>query len=63
MVNKVPSSRHLQKRLYTVFQDPKRSGKSRHAAPLLAIHKIALNINRLSLGGRPVFATENKSSI
>ena len=36
MLNSVSSSRHLQKRLYTVFQEPKRSGKSRHAEPLLA---------------------------
>ena len=61
MLNSVSSSRHLQKRLYTVFQEPKRSGKSRHAEPLLASHKMALNISQLEAQiVKPVFL-DNKN--
>ena len=40
-------------RLYTLFQDPNRSGKSRQGAPVFKIQMIALIIIRLSLAGRP----------
>lgn len=60
IVNKVPLLCHLQKRMYIVFHEPKRYGKSRHRAPLLVIHNMALNISLLSVGGSPVFAFEIK---
>jgi len=47
------SSRHLQKREYTVFHDPYRSGNSRHCAPLRTIHIIPFSIVRSSLLGLP----------
>jgi hypothetical protein len=37
----------------TEFHSPKRSGKSRHGAPVLAIHKTALMKPRLSSAVRP----------
>ena len=46
---------HSLKRLYTVFQGPKRSGRSRHGAPVLAIHITALMNSRSSRSeGRPL---------
>ena len=48
------SSCHLQNFLYTVFHLPYRSGRSRHGAPLRAIHKIPFHTVRASYEGRPI---------
>ena len=51
--SQMPRFVHLEYRLYTLFQDPNRSGKSRQGAPVFRIQMIALIIIRLSLAGRP----------
>jgi len=48
-----PRSDHLEKRLYTLFHGPKLRGKSRHGAPVRAIHKTASTNSRLSLAVTP----------
>ena len=51
--SQMPRFVHLEYRLYTLFQDPNRSGKSRQGAPVFRIQMMALIITRLSLAGRP----------
>ena len=51
--SQIPRFVHREYRLYTLFHEPKRSGKSRQGAPVLTIQRIALIIIRLSLAGRP----------
>ena len=51
--SQIPRFVHREYRLYTLFQDPNRSGKSRQGAPVFTIQMIALIIIRLSLAGRP----------
>ena len=51
--SQIPRFVHREYRLYTLFQDPKRSGKSRHGAPVFRIQMMALIIILLSLAGRP----------
>ena len=51
--SQMPRFVHLEYRLYTLFQDPNRSGKSRQGAPVFRIQIIALIIIRFSLAGRP----------
>lgn len=48
-----PRLAHRLNRWNTEFHSPKRSGKSRHGAPVLAIHKTALIKQRLSSAVRP----------
>ena len=43
-----PRSDQRAKRLYALFQGPKRSGKSRHGEPVRATHSTASTNNRLS---------------
>ena len=51
--SQIPRFVHREYRLYTLFQEPNRSGKSRQGAPVFAIQMMALIIIRLSLAGRP----------
>lgn len=51
--SQMPRFVHREYRLYTLFQDPNRSGKSRQGAPVFRIQIMALIIIRLSLAGRP----------
>lgn len=51
--SQMPRLYHLEYRLYTLFHDPYRSGKSRQGAPVFRIQITALIIIRLSLAGRP----------
>ena len=51
--SQIPCFVHLEYRLYTLFQDPNRSGKSRQGAPVFRIQMIALIMIRFSLAGRP----------
>ena len=51
--SQMPRFVHREYRLYTLFQDPYRSGKSRQGAPVFRIQIMALTIIRLSLAGRP----------
>ena len=48
-----PLSAQREKRLNTVFHGPKSAGRSRHGAPVLAIHRTASTNNRLSAPVRP----------
>lgn len=49
----MPRLHHRLNRWKTEFHSPKRSGKSRHGAPVLAIHRTALRNPRLSAAVRP----------
>ena len=51
--SQMPRFVHREYRLYTLFQEPNRSGKSRQGAPVFTIQMMALIIIRLSLAGRP----------
>src|SRR5271167_3498678 len=51
-----PARRQLEKYRCTVLQEPKRSGRSRHGAPVPRIQKMPLSIRRGSFAGRPVSA-------
>lgn len=51
--SKTPFSAHLRKRRKLEFQLPKLAGKSRHGAPVPAIHKTASRNLRLSAADRP----------
>jgi len=64
MLSNVPFPFHLSNRSHTVPHGPNSSGKSRHGAPVLRIHKMPSTIVRRSRGGRPVrFGGSNKSEI
>ncbi len=54
MRSQTPLSCQRRKRLYTVCQLPKRSGRSRHGAPVFASQCSALRICRWSRLGRPL---------
>ena len=51
--SQMPRFVHREYRLYTLFQEPNRSGKSRQGAPVFTTQMMALIIIRLSLAGRP----------
>jgi hypothetical protein len=53
---KTPLLRQRRKWSYTVCQGPKRSGRSRHGAPVERIQKMPLSSVRRSRAGRPVRA-------
>lgn len=50
---RVPLRDQRQNRLYTVFHDPYRSGRSRQEIPVLALNSIPLITRRSSTRGRP----------
>jgi hypothetical protein len=56
---------HNRNRVYTVFQDPYRLGKSRQGAPVFDRHSIPFSIIRLDFDGLPlpVFSGSNLSRI
>ncbi|QIE29642.1 hypothetical protein SBC2_77180 (plasmid) [Caballeronia sp. SBC2] len=49
----MPLRDHRAKRMYTLFQRPNSAGKSRHGAPVRAIHSTASTNSRLSAAVRP----------
>jgi len=49
-----PAKRQRRKRLWTVDQEPYRSGTSRQGAPVRSFHRIAFRIRRWSSAGRPL---------
>ena len=51
--SKRPFLAHLRKRRNTEFHSPNSLGRSRHGAPVLAVHKTASRNSRLSLAERP----------
>ncbi len=61
MFSKSPLSSHCTNRLYAVCHAPYRSGRSRHAAPLCVIHKIALRSSRAFRRGRPLLCDSSFS--
>lgn len=53
IISQMPRLLHREYRLYTLFQDPNRSGKFRQGAPFFRTQMTALIIIRLSVAGRP----------
>ena len=56
MSKRIPKTQfllHKQKREYTVFQEPYRSGKSRQGLPVLALQSIPFNMSRFGFDGLP----------
>lgn len=51
--SKTPFLAHLRKRWKTEFHNPNSSSKSRHGAPVRAIHRTASRNSRLSVADRP----------
>jgi hypothetical protein len=62
MRSNTPSFRQRRKWWYTVCHGPKRSGRSRHGAPVRNTHINPFSITRTSRAGRPVRAVRRDKS-
>lgn len=51
--SQTPCRLHRRKRVYTLFQGPYRSGRSRQGIPVFSQYRIPLSITRLSFPGLP----------